>query len=165
MPTPETQIALQAAAMRSFRALEAVVDAIPAGERDAPFPQRGGRDRDLPDVLNHVHAWHELLLGWIGAIEREETPAYPAEGFDWDSLDELNLSLRDRSRTRGGAERAFARLQGSHAVALAKVGALDAETLFDASRFAWLGGPLAEPVHECLGGHYDWAVAAIEAAR
>lgn len=165
MPTPETQIALQTAAMRSFRSLEGVVDAIPPSERDAPFRVRDGRDRDLQDVLDHVFAWHELLLGWIAAIERRETPAYPAEGFSWSELDELNLSLRDRSRTRGGAERAFARLQGSHAVALAKVGALDADVLFEATRFPWLGVPFAEPVHECLGGHYDWAVGAIEAAR
>lgn len=165
MPTPETQIALQAAAMRAFRNLEAVFDAIPPSERDAPFRDRDRRDRDLQDVLDHVFAWHELLLGWIAGIERGETPAYPAEGFSWSELDELNLSLRDRTRTRGGAERAFARLQGSHAVALAKVGALDADVLFDATRFPWLGGPLAEPVHECLGGHYDWAVGAIGAAR
>ncbi|MFK4728169.1 ClbS/DfsB family four-helix bundle protein [Agromyces mediolanus] len=165
MPTPETPIALQAAAMRGFSTLEAAVDAIPAAERDAPFTANGGRDRDLQDVLNHVHAWHELLLGWLSAIERGETPAYPAEGHGWNELEALNTELRDRTRTRGGAERAFARLQGSHAVALARVGALDRDVLFDPARFDWLGGPLAEPVHECLRGHYEWAVQAIGAAR
>lgn len=173
MPVPETAVALQAAAMRGFRTLEDVIDVIPPAVRDRPFPiapasaeasgvPGAGRDRDLQDVLNHLHAWHELLLGWLDAIDAGTTPAYPAEGYDWEHLDALNRSLRDKYRVRDVA-RAFARVQASHAAALARVSAIGGDVLFDADRFDWLGEPLAVPAHECLGGHYGWAVEAIAA--
>ncbi|UOQ88675.1 ClbS/DfsB family four-helix bundle protein [Agromyces endophyticus] len=173
MTTPETAVALQAAAMRGFRTLEDVIDVIPAKVRDRPFPVAATapaasgvagapRDRDLQDVLNHLHAWHELLIGWLDAIEAGRTPAYPAEGYDWGRLDALNLALREKYRVRQ-ASRAFARLQASHATALGRVSALGDDVLFDADRFDWLGGTLAGPAHECLGGHYAWAVQAIAA--
>lgn len=173
MPTPETAIALQAAAMRGFRTLEEVIDVIPPATRDRPFPvpatsaEASGvpgtaRDRDLQDVLNHLHAWHVLLLGWLDAIDRGGAPAYPADGYGWSRLDALNLSLRDEYRVKN-VSRALARLQTSHAAALARVSALGDDVLFDADRFDWLGGSLAVPVHECLGGHYAWAVEAIAA--
>ena len=43
--------------------------------------------------------------------------------------------------------------------------AIDEAELYSASRHPWVSGPLAEPVHECLGGHYEWAIGAIAAAR
>lgn len=89
----------------------------------------GRRDRDAVDVLNHLHAWHMLLLGWLDADAAGRAPAYPAEGYTWRDLDRLNRDLRDRYRGDGRP---------------------------------WLGGAtLAEPVHECLGGHYAWALGAL----
>jgi hypothetical protein len=175
---PATLVGLQAAAMRGFRALEQVYDATPPAQRSAPFGRPAGagadpagassaasRDRDLQDVVNHLHAWHVLLLGWLDDISAGRVPAYPAEGRSWAELDALNLELRDRYRVRD-VDAAWSRLQTSHVGALARVGALDEGELFDGARFAWLGGaPLAEPVHECLGGHYAWAVEAIGARR
>ncbi|MGX5695959.1 ClbS/DfsB family four-helix bundle protein [Agromyces soli] len=180
-PLPTTLIGLQAAAMRGFRALEEVYDATPDAQRSAPFARAVGggegaeasggtstatpRDRDLQDVVNHLHAWHVLLLGWLDAIAAGRAPAYPAEGRGWAQLDELNRELRDTYRVRE-FDTAWRRLQTSHVGVLARVGALDEAELFDAARFAWLGGsPLAEPVHECLGGHYAWAVETIESRR
>lgn len=37
--------------------------------------------------------------------------------------------------------------------------------LLDEHRHFWLRRPLAEPMHECLGGHYDWALGVIRSAR
>lgn len=174
--SPTSLVALQAAAMRGFRALEDAIDEIPGDRRSAAFPRgttadasaeaseasnAATRDRDLQDVLNHLHAWHELLLGWLDAVAADRVPAYPAEGRTWAELELLNRELRDKYRVRDLAQ-ALSRLQTSHVGVLARVGALDEALLFDAGRFAWLGGSaLAVPVHECLGGHYDWAVETI----
>lgn len=170
MPEPSSAVALQAAAVRGFRTFEDVIDDLPRERWDAPFPapdgfgesHPAGRDRDLQDVLNHLHAWHELLLGWLDAVDRGRRPAYPAEGYRWAELDVLNLKLRDRYRIRDAAH-AWARLQASHAAALGRVSGISEDVLFDEERFDWLDGALAEPAHECLGGHYAWAVEAISA--
>lgn len=158
--------------MRGFSTLEDAIAEIPRARRSAPFTmdaqgdassaaEAPSRDRDLQDVVNHLHAWHVLLLEWLDAVEADRVPAYPAEGRSWAELDLLNRELRDKYRVRRLGP-AISRLQTSHVGALARVGALDETMLFDEDRFDWLGGaPLADPVHECLGGHYAWAVAAI----
>ncbi|WP_448810535.1 ClbS/DfsB family four-helix bundle protein [Agromyces bauzanensis] len=115
--------------------------------------------------MNHLHAWHVLLVGWLDEDAAGRAPAYPAEGYDWVSLDALNVALRDRHRDVD-LEAARDRLRSSHAAVLARVERLDDADLFDGSRHPWLGGgTLAEPVHECLGGHYEWALAAVGSAR
>lgn len=127
---------------------------------DAAAP--GPRDRDAVDVLNHLHAWHVLLLGWLEADAAGREPAYPAEGSTWRDLDRLNRDLRDRYRGDGDPAAARERLRASHRSALARVDALDDDAIFSDGR-PWLkGATLAEPVHECLGGHYAWAVRALE---
>lgn len=127
---------------------------------DATAP--GPRDRDAVDVLNHLHAWHVLLLDWLEADAAGREPAYPAEGYTWRDLDRLNRDLRDRYRGDGDVDAARERLRASHRSALARVDALDDDAIYSDGR-PWLkGATLAEPVHECLGGHYAWAVGALE---
>ncbi|WP_448006975.1 ClbS/DfsB family four-helix bundle protein [Agromyces bauzanensis] len=57
------------------------------------------------------------------------------------------------------------RLRASHAEVLARLEGIEDASLFDPSRHPWLRGALAEPVHECLGGHYEWALGAIRGTR
>lgn len=163
MSVPTNRVQLEAAAVRGFHRFDEAIERIPKAERTAPFP-RAGRDRDILDLIDHLHAWHQLLLGWLDA-EREGRPvAYPAEGYTWAQLDELNAALRERYRGPALAE-ARERLRESHITVLARVDALSDEELFDPAAHEWLGGPLAEPVHECLGGHYAWALETLDAAR
>ncbi|MGR2752188.1 ClbS/DfsB family four-helix bundle protein [Agromyces arachidis] len=132
------------------------------GPEAAEAAATGPRDRDAVDVLNHLHAWHMLLLGWLEADAAGRVPAYPAEGFTWADLDRLNRKLRDRYRGEGDLDVARDRVRASHRSALARIDALDDDAIFAEGR-PWLGGAtLAEPVHECLGGHYAWAVGALE---
>jgi hypothetical protein len=122
----------------------------------------GPRDRDAVDVMNHLHAWHVLLLGWLDADAAGREPAFPAEGYTWRDLDRLNRDLRDRYRGDGDPAAARERLRASHRSALARIDALDDDAIFSDGR-PWLkGATLAEPVHECLGGHYAWAIGALE---
>ncbi|MEI5584244.1 MULTISPECIES: ClbS/DfsB family four-helix bundle protein [unclassified Agromyces] len=136
-----------------------VASAGPTTDSAAP----AARDRDAADVLNHLHAWHRLLLDWLDADAAGRRPAYPAEGYTWRDLDRLNRDLRDRHRGDGDLAAAWRRLQASHRSVLARLDALGDAAIFSDGR-AWLGGAtLAEPVHECLGGHYAWALGALPA--
>lgn len=163
MTVPATRDAIVAAAVRTLADLEHAVHAVPPADRDAPLPGEN-RDRDLRDILNHLHAWHVLLVGWLDDDAAGRAPAYPADGYDWASLDALNLALRDRYRDVD-LDAARDRLRASHTAVLDRVQRLDDADLFDVTRHPWLDGPLAEPVHECLGGHYEWALEAIGGAR
>ncbi|HEU5222135.1 MAG TPA: ClbS/DfsB family four-helix bundle protein [Candidatus Lumbricidophila sp.] len=163
MTVPQSKLALLADAAREFDTLQALISSMTVDERDAPLVG-GSRDRDVADVLNHLHAWHELLLGWVAEASVDRAPAFPAEGHTWTELDALNLHLRDQY-LRESSDAALARLRGSHMRVTTVVEGLSDAELFDVARYPWLRGQLAEPVHECLGAHYRWAVAAIVRAR
>ncbi|WP_438856084.1 ClbS/DfsB family four-helix bundle protein [Agromyces sp. M3QZ16-3] len=167
MSIPQHRAELVRQAVERFAEFERALDALggvalPA--RDAPMTVAAApepRDRDAVDVVNHLHAWHVLLLGWITADAAGEVPAYPADGYTWRDLDRLNRDLRDRYRDDGDPAAARERLRASHGSTLARLDAMtDAEIFIDGR--AWLhGATLAEPAHECLGGHYAWALGAL----
>ncbi|WP_353808429.1 ClbS/DfsB family four-helix bundle protein [Agromyces sp. SYSU T00194] len=132
------------------------VDTMSAYQRRVPLPG-DGRDRSVADVLAHLRAWHALFVGWVEADAAGEVPAFPADGYTWDELDELNVELRERFRL-DDLDRAIEALHASHAAAEAALDGLDDEVLADPARYPWLGGQtLLEVAHECLGGHYVWA--------
>ncbi|WP_430647970.1 ClbS/DfsB family four-helix bundle protein [Agromyces sp. GXS1127] len=164
MTIPQHRSDLVRQAVDRFAELERALDslhgvALPA--RTAPMTDAAApepRDRDALDVVNHLHAWHVLLLDWITADAAGEVPAFPADGYTWRDLDRLNRDLRDRYRGEADAAVARERLRASHASALARLDAMTDAEIFSEGR-AWLrGATLAEPAHECLGGHYAWAL-------
>jgi hypothetical protein len=125
------------------------------GRIDASFAQ-GGRDRNVRDVLGHLHTWHLLLERWYGEGSAGGFPAIPAEGYTWRELDALNVALRDEW-ARTSVEDVAARLQESHTRLQLMIAAHD-DDLFDPAAYPWTGGtPLAEFCLECGGNHYAWA--------
>ncbi|GAA2029771.1 hypothetical protein GCM10009819_11790 [Agromyces tropicus] len=166
MTIPDDRATLVARAEERFAELERALDGVGDAPLSSPAAMPGAaapepRDRDAVDVVNHLHAWHGLLLGWLATDAAGGTPDYPAEGYGWRDLDRLNRDLRDTYRGDGDLAAARERLRASHRSALARL-----DTMTDAAVFrdrrAWLGdATLAEPVHECLGGHYAWALGAL----
>lgn len=179
---PQQRVELVGAAERRFAELEAVLDEMEQtaasvdveGRHHAPPPVQHvlvreaaphePRDRDATDVVNHLHAWHVLLMQWLDTDAAGGTPPFPAEGYTWGELDALNRMLRDHYRGDGSLPAARDRLRTSHRDALVGVGRLSDADLFETRR-EWAHGTLAEPVHECLGGHYEWALDALEEQR
>ncbi|GEM_PF-2533821 len=132
------------------------IDTMSAYQRRHPLPGEG-RDRTVTDVLAHLRAWHALFVGWLETDVAGRTPAFPADGYTWAELDELNVELRERFRL-DDLDAAIEALHASHAAAEAMLAHLDDEVLADPDRYPWLQGhPLIGTAHECLGGHYAWA--------
>ncbi|MGR0320662.1 ClbS/DfsB family four-helix bundle protein [Agromyces sp. ZXT2-3] len=167
MTIPQHRANLVRQAVDRFAELERALDslggaALPARTEpmtDAAAPEP--RDRDAVDVVNHLHAWHVLLLDWLAADDAGKEPAYPADGYTWRDLDRLNRDLRDRYRGDGDPDTARERLRASHRSTLARLDAMTDAQIFADGR-GWLrGATLAEPAHECLGGHYAWALGVV----
>ncbi|MDN4478324.1 ClbS/DfsB family four-helix bundle protein [Demequina sp. SYSU T00039] len=122
------------------------------------------RDRRTTDILTHVHAWHLLLEGWLVDDAAGRPVHYPAEGYTWAMLGELNDRIYDDLRALDYAE-ARARLVASHARAVALVESLSTEQLTQPHAYAWLGDEaMANVAHECLGAHYAWGERVLDAA-
>ncbi len=50
----------------------------------------GKHRRSVKDILAHLAAWQNRLLGWIEASESGGAPLIPEGRHTWDELDELN---------------------------------------------------------------------------
>jgi hypothetical protein len=47
----------------------------------------------VKDVLAHLYEWEQMVLRWLAAGKRGETPEVPAEGYKWNQLPALNEEI------------------------------------------------------------------------
>lgn len=150
---------IDSAATAGLATLLAVTDAYPGeGLGDAYL------GRTTTDVLAHLYAWHTLFEGWIAAHSAGEPVVYPAEGYTWKELGALNEALYKAHAGRDYEAVRDALLE-SHRTVMDLVAAIPESELVERSRHEWLGEEsLGDLAHECLGGHYEWAIGTLEAA-
>lgn len=130
----------------------------------APGAALAGRwsDRRVADVLAHLYAWHVIFDGWVAQDRAGSVPAFPAEGYTWATLDDLNDTLYTTHRDRS-YEALRAMLVASHHDMLTLIQTFSQEELTERGHFPWLGDQsLGDVAHECLGAHYEWAHALLD---
>lgn len=139
-----------------FAALLELIDAIPADRLDEEFSGET-RDRNVRDVVAHLHAWHILLERWYSDGMTGGSPSIPAEGYTWRELAQLNEQLRLQWQDTSLAE-LLPLLRASHEALQAMVALHEDRELDDPAAFAWTrGSALGEFALECGGSHYAWA--------
>ena len=145
-----------------FDSLLALIDGLPADRLDEEF-SGSARDRNVRDVVAHVHAWHILLERWYSDGMTGGSPSIPAEGYSWRQLAELNEALRQQWQETSLAE-LMPLLRASHQSLQAMVALHDDRELDDPTAFPWTrGSSLGEYALECGGNHYVWARTTIAA--
>jgi hypothetical protein len=127
-----------------------------AGLSPAEFARTNDCGWSAGDFVAHLTDWEELLFGWYEAGLRGEKPALPAEGYTWETLDDLNENLRQRHLGESMAM-VTAAWRESSARLIELVERLSDDDLFGTDRYAWTGGELAGYVYECGPNHYRWA--------
>ncbi|SFS03450.1 hypothetical protein SAMN04487846_1673 [Microbacterium sp. cf046] len=138
-----------------FTALIALIDSL-AADRLAEDFAGSGRDRNVRDVIAHLHAWHILLERWYSEGQSGGSPRIPAEGYSWARLDDLNEELRQQWQDTTLAE-LLPLLKASHESLQAMVALHTDAELDDPGAYAWTRGTaLGEFALECGGNHYAW---------
>jgi hypothetical protein len=61
------------------------------------FPE-GTLNRNLRDVLGHLHHWHLMLLDWYAVGMSGKKAAMPAEGYKWSETPALNRWIWEQYR-------------------------------------------------------------------
>jgi hypothetical protein len=115
------------------------------------------------DVLAHLHGWHELFSGWCDAYLHGREVHFPAEGYTWDSLRELNDAIYERYR-----DMPYARLKEMALTSrrdmfheLMRVPASIAAT---PGGVPWSAESLVEVADECGAKHDNWGLERIQSA-
>ncbi len=111
----------------------------------------------IKDILAHLFAWEQLLLGWHAAGLRGEKPVLPAPGLTWSEIDTLNATIYRQYRDRPLPE-IQAESNRSYREILAFVESLPEADLFAPGLYEWLErANLAGYILANSANHYRWA--------
>ena len=159
-PTDKKTLLKQSAA--TFDELISFVDKMPDVER--LFPQ-GTMNRNVRDVLMHLHAWHQLFSNWYVVGMDGQKPMMPAEGYGWGDTPALNKAFWEASQAISLAE-AKALLLDSYEALQTLIERHSEAELFTKKYYPWTGTTsLASYLISATSSHYEWALRLIKKAQ
>jgi hypothetical protein len=147
MPRPQSKQDLLDLGEGNYVALTAIIGSMSPERREAAFAFED-RDRNVRDVLVHLHEWHVLPLDWVAANTSGPATPFLPQGYTWSSFAPLNVLLRDKHASTTLQE-AQSLLEES----------LSDQELFTKRHFPWTGTTSLGAY--CVSGtssHYDWAI-------
>jgi hypothetical protein len=157
MPRPKTKDELQHLSQANFEKLFALIHSFGPTELEGEFPP-GTLNRNIRDVLAHLHHWHKMMLEWYEVGMRGEKPAMPAKGYTWKTTSDLNHWIRDQY-AQTPLETVVQLVNESHQAVGGLINKHSNEELFEKKRYPWTGSTsLGAYLISATSSHYDWAM-------
>ncbi|PWG05189.1 ClbS/DfsB family four-helix bundle protein [Polaribacter aquimarinus] len=164
MPRPKTKSALIHLSNFNFDKLFTFINSFEEKEQLKEFP-KGTMNRNITDVLAHLHHWHLMMLDWYKVGMTGIKPEMPAKGYTWKTTPELNLEIwkkysdADLLKIKNNLQNSFLRVQEL-------ISKHTEEELFEKKRYKWTGTTsLASYLISATSSHYDWAYKLIKKAK
>lgn len=157
MPRPKTKAELLSASVDGYAQLNAMLAALTPSQQNSVFPFEH-RDRNLRDVMAHLHEWQVMMLNWYESGIAGDKPDMPAKGYTWKTTPELNAAIWARYQ---GTSLTLVRrkLATTHDALLDIITARTNDELFTKCRYSWTGTTsLGSYLTSALPSHYDWAM-------
>ena len=154
MPRPTNKADLLAAAESEFERLWSAVELVGDEHREVP----GACDEwSVKDLLAHLHAWHEMAIGWERAGRAGETPTIPAEGYTFAETPALNQAIYERTKDDQWGD-IVDRLNTSHNAIMAVISTYDDPDLFAKAKYPWTRSTsVGAYLVSASSSHYAWA--------
>jgi hypothetical protein len=164
MARPKTKDELVQSSDENFRKLNDLINGFSEEEQQAEFPQ-STMNRNIRDVLMHLHHWHLMFLDWYKIGIAGEKPQMPAPGYTWKMTPELNRWIWEQYQ-KTGLEEAKSLLQQSFQDVQKIIQAHTNDELFEKKRYKWTGSTsLGAYLISATSSHYDWALKLIKKAK
>ena len=159
MPKPKSKDELLELSQSNFKKLLILADTHSKKE----FPE-GTLNRNVRDILAHLHQWHLLVLDWYEIGMKGEVPNMPAKGYSWKNMPELNkkiwkdsqnIELDEIKETLIDSYRKVQKITKRHSD----------EELFTKKKYKWTKSTsLGAYLIANTSSHYDWAIKLIKKA-
>lgn len=145
----------------NYEKLLELLDSHTQEELQNEFPQ-GTLNRNIRDVLAHLHHWHLLMLQWYTVGMSGKKPHMPAKGYTWKTTPDLNRKIWEEYKDMElGAIRNL--LHQSHGQVQQIIESHTDEELFQKRRYPWTGSTsLGSYLVSNTTSHYDWALRLIK---
>ncbi|MFS4467885.1 ClbS/DfsB family four-helix bundle protein [Maribacter sp. 2210JD10-5] len=161
MPRPKTKKELLALSNENYKKLIAFINGLPKEKRNTEFPSQF-LNRNIRDVLAHLHHWHILVLSWYNQGKEGKKPEMPAPGYTWRTVPELNIEI-NRNYKNIPIEEVFTRLEASFKEIRQLIANHTEKELFEKQRYSWTGTTsLASYLISATSSHYEWALKLIK---
>jgi hypothetical protein len=164
MPRPKSKDELISLSQKNFRRLLDFIDGMSNEEQEKEFP-KGTMNRNIRDVLAHLHHWHLMMLDWYALGMQGQKPDMPAKGYTWKSTPQLNKRIWEKY---ADAELTQIRIlfESSFKQVYEIILKHSNEELFQKKRYKWTGSTsLAAYLISATSSHYDWAYKLIKKAK
>jgi hypothetical protein len=163
MPRPTNKKELLELSLRKFNELGRSVELLPRSKQVAEFPA-GTMNRNIRDVLAHLHHWHLMFLGWYALGMEGKRPAMPAIGYTWATLPDLNKAIWEKYR-KVPLGKVQKELQTSFEDVRSVIERHTDDELFEKKRYPWTGSTsMGAYLVSVSSSHYDWALKLIKKA-
>lgn len=164
MPRPTNKLELLNLGETNYLKLLNFIDALTEEEQQESFPE-GTLNRNIRDVLGHLHHWHLLMKGWHDVGLTGEKPHIPAKGYTWKTNAALNKEVQ-RLYVGKTLKEVRQLLSESHAQIRTLIEQYNDEELFEKKRYHWTGSTsLAAYLISATSSHYHWALKLIKKCR
>ncbi len=164
MPRPKTKEELITLSQKNYTKLNDYIDSLSEEAQNAEFPE-GTMNRNISDVLAHLHHWHLMMLDWYTIGMKGEKPDMPAKGYTWKTTPQLNRWIWEKYNTTR-LEKAWEMLQDSYLKLQHIIQNHSNDELFEKKRYKWTGSTsLGAYLVSATSSHYDWALKLIKKAK
>lgn len=156
MARPKTKKELLIQSEENYNKLIGLVDSYSEAELRSTFPE-GYLNRNIRDVLAHLHHWHLMMKDWYEIGMNGDKPDMPAKGYTWKMTADLNREVWKKYNTANLNE--VKRLLYNSYLEIRKlIKNHTDEELFEKKRYKWTGSTsLAAYLISASSSHYDWA--------
>ena len=97
MPKPTNKKELIRQSDENFDILFQLVNSYPTSDQNNLF-HKETLNRNIRDVLMHLHLWHLLMLDWYTKGMADLKPHMPAKNYTWKTLPLLNKNIWHKSQ-------------------------------------------------------------------
>ena len=161
MPRPKSKEELLELSKSNYLKLLKLIDNLPEEKLNQAFPE-GHLNRNVKDVIGHLHHWHLMFLEWYKVGMSGQKPEMPAKGYTWKTLPELNKKIWEKYKSIG-LKKTLKMFDESFVDIQKIISKHSNEELFEKKRYKWTGTTsLGAYLISATSSHYDWAVKLIK---
>lgn len=174
MARPQTKEDLINAATVNYDKLMKLIDSMTEMELSTEFDfssdakkkeAHWGRDKNLRDILVHLHEWHNLVLEWVECNKAGENRSFLLEGYNWKTYGDMNMLFWKQNQFVT-LETAMEQFKESHQKVMELIETMSNDELFQKNVYDWVGGStLGSYYISATSSHYDWAMKKLRAHR
>ncbi len=158
MPRPKNRDELLSLSSENYTKLFDLVNSFSDEEIHNAYIFDNNRDKNIRDILVHLHHWHLMMMEWHKVGMSGEKPDMPSLGYTWKTVPALNKEIWKKYQSVS-YEKGVKLLDASFKDIQEIIKSHTDEELFEKKKYKWTGTTsMGSYFISATSSHYDWAM-------